>query len=244
MFHKFLLVPAIMSIAGLFMATDSAFAQHGGHSGGHGGGHGGGHVGGGHVGGGHVGAGHYGGHVAAGHYGGHVGAGHYGGHVGAGYNHGAYGRGYYGGGYGRGYYGGYGHGYYGGYSGFLDSYYYPWYDTNSWDYPYADYSDDYVAPALPYYGTSAQSYASPSPIVADSAYIRVIVPDPQASVWFDGKLTAQSGADRLFTTPSLTMGSTYNYQIRAAWMQGRREVTKERTVSVTPGQTTFVDFTR
>jgi hypothetical protein len=49
MFNKFLLVPAILSIAGMLMAADSAFAQRGGHGGGgHGGWHGGGGHGGGH----------------------------------------------------------------------------------------------------------------------------------------------------------------------------------------------------
>jgi uncharacterized protein (TIGR03000 family) len=70
------------------------------------------------------------------------------------------------------------------------------------------------------------------------------VPDPQARVWFDGNSTSQTGTDRLFHSPLLTIGSTYSYQIRASWMRDGREVTPERTVSVTPGQTTIVDFTQ
>jgi len=193
MMKKLVLLPAILSIAGLLMAADSAFAQRGG---GHGGGYGGGHVGGGH------GGGYYGGH-----YGGH------------------YGGGYFGGGYG--YYGGLGlYGY--------DPYYYPSYSYPSYSY----YSDPGVQNYEPGYATQS------APVVNDYANVRVILPDSQARVWFDGSATRQTGTDRLFNTPSLTMGSTYNYQVRATWIRDGREVTQERTVTVTPGQTALVDFSR
>jgi uncharacterized protein (TIGR03000 family) len=173
--------------------------------------------GGGHGGGGHGGGGHVGG--------GHVGGGH-GGNFG--HHHGFYGGGYYPGFYGGGYY----PGIFGGS--------YPWYDT----YTYPSYSY-YDAPALQYYYSPAtEYYAPPAPVAADYANIRVIVPDPQGRVWFDGNRTSQTGTERLFSTPSLTMGSRYSYQIRASWMQGAREVSQERTVSVTPGQTTLVDFSQ
>ena len=190
MIKKLFLMPAILSIAGLLMAADSAFAYPGG------GGHG--HVSGGHVGGGH-------------------------------------GGGYYGGGYNRGgYYGGvglYAPGIFGGYDPLYDSYSYPRYSY-------------YSAPAVQYYDPPTQYFAQPAPVVNNYANIRVIVPDPQARVWFDGNGTSSTGTERLFHTPSLTMGSTSSYQIRASWMQSGREVTQERTVSVTPGQTAMVDFSR
>ena len=183
---------------------------------------------GGHSGGGHSSAGHGGGgHSSAGHsYGGHGSGGHnYGGHGYGGHGYGGYGYG------GAGYGGGYYPGIFGGS--------YPWYD----DYTYPRYSN-YYAPATEYYTPPTQYYAQPAPVVNNYANIRVIVPDPQARVWFDGNSTSQTGTDRLFNSPSLTIGSTYNYQIRASWMQGGKEVSQERTVSVTPGQTTVVDFTR
>jgi len=269
MSKRLLVAPMILSVASLFTATDSAFAQRGGHGGG--GGHaGGGHAGGGHAGGGYAGGGHAGGgyaggghavsHVGGGHYNGNAGGGHYAGNVGGGRNVGhvgANGRGY-GGGYGGGHYGdGYGRsyfgrGYYNGangyYPGYLGSYYYPGYDTNSWssaypDYAYPDYSS-YAAPASPYFESPTQFAATPATTTADSASIRVIVPDSQAQVWFDGTGTNQAGTDRLFHTPSLTIGSSYTYHIRATWMQNGRQMTQERTVAVTPGQMTLVNFTR
>jgi uncharacterized protein (TIGR03000 family) len=214
MFKELYLVPAILSVAGLLMAANSAFAQHGGHGGG-------GHGGGGHVSGGHIGGGHVGG--------GRVGGGHYGGgHVGG-----------YGGGYHNGYYRG-GYGYYPGIFGGV----YPWYDTGPFYDTYPNYSY-YDAPTVQYYIPPTQPvvpYISSTPEPSGYANIRVIVPDSQAHIWFDGSPTRQTGTDRLFNTPELTMGSTYSYRIRATWMQGGHEVSQEKTVSVTPGQTTLVDF--
>jgi uncharacterized protein (TIGR03000 family) len=168
--------------------------------------------------------GHSSGHAASHSSGGHAGAhssggAHYsGGHYYSGHYHDGY--------YNRRFY----PGYFGGYFPWSDDYTYPTYT-----YPSDSY---YYTPSAPYYEPPIQS--APAPI----AYIRVIVPDPQARIWFDGAATMQTGTDRLFNTPSLTIGSTYNYRVRAAWMQDGREVTQERTASVTPGQTTMVDFSR
>lgn len=126
-------------------------------------------------------------------------------------------------------YGGYGSPYrsYGNPYRYYDSYYY---STPSY----------YYTPS--YYETPSYSLpAQPAPAI-DHANIRVIVPDPGARVWFDDRLTSQTGNDRLFNTPSLTSSGTY--RIRAAWMEGGNEVTMERTATVSPGQTVVVDFTR
>jgi uncharacterized protein (TIGR03000 family) len=80
--------------------------------------------------------------------------------------------------------------------------------------------------------------------MADAARIRVILPDAQARVLFDDTATKQIGVDRLFLTPALTAKAANNYLIRATFMQGGREVTLERNVTVAPGRTYEVDFTR
>jgi uncharacterized protein (TIGR03000 family) len=80
--------------------------------------------------------------------------------------------------------------------------------------------------------------------MADAARIRVILPDAQARVLFDDTATKQIGVDRLFLTPPLTAKAANNYLIRATFMQGGREVTLERNVTVAPGRTYEVDFTR
>jgi uncharacterized protein (TIGR03000 family) len=87
-------------------------------------------------------------------------------------------------------------------------------------------------------------YTPASEGMADAARIRVILPDAQARVLFDDTATKQIGVDRLFLTPPLTAKAANNYLIRATFMQGGREVTLERNVTVAPGRTYEVDFTR
>ena len=99
--------------------------------------------------------------------------------------------------------------------------------------------DTYYAPQLP----TAEPLSAP-PVQSNVARIRVIVPDPQAKVWFDGSLTSQTGTDRLYHTPSLAPGGTYSYRIRASWTQNGEPMIQEQVVSVTPGQTSVADFAR
>ena len=47
----------------------------------------------------------------------------------------------------------------------------------------------------------------------------------------------------MFTTPPLDSGN-YSYRISAAWNQGGRQVTQERTVNVRAGSTATADFTQ
>lgn len=160
------------------------------------------------------------------------GGGHGGGHSGhssGGHSHGGsyHGGGHYHGGYG--YYGGLRIGLYPGYgysSYGYSPYYYGSYPTYSYypSYTYSAPSVDYVAP------------------VDTTARVRVILPDPQARVWFDGAPTSQTGSDRIFSTPPLTY--TASYQIRATWLRNGREMTREQTVTVSPGQASLVDFSK
>lgn len=217
MINKLFLAPALLSVAGLLMGEGTIFAQHG-HGHGGGGHHSSGHAYSGH-------AHHHGGHAYSGHSGGHYHhnhSGYYGG-----YGLGAYGLGRYGlGAYGYGL-GGYG---YGGYGPL-------YYAAPSYSYYYAPSNDAYV-PSTDYYAPP------PTSAVADYATVRVIVSDPQARVWFNGSLTSQNGLDRSFQTPSLTPGMNYSYRVRASWMQSGQPMVQEQVVSVTPGQTSVVDFTR
>ncbi len=180
-----------------------------------------------------------------------------GGHGGGGGGHGGYGGGgrggYGGGGYGRGY--GYGGGFYGGglfygdystgggYPGYFAPYAYP--NRQSLLLPSS-------IPVGPSYTPLISSYpptgAAPSyfatPFAPRPAAIHVVLPDPQATVLFDGQKTSSTGGERLYNTPDLTPGESYHYKLRATWMQDGRQVTQEQTVAVTPGQTTEVVFSR
>ena len=126
---------------------------------------------------------------------------------------GFYSRPYYGGGYGGGYYG--------------SSYDVPYYSGDVY------YSDSYYTPPVETY---------PEPAVTSSARVRVLLPNPDARVWFDGVLTQQTGTDRLYNTPPLDPGATNNYRVRASWIQSGQEMTQERILAVTPGAQAVVDF--
>jgi len=167
------------------------------------------------------------------------------------WNGGYYRGGYYGGGYygnryyrGYGYYPGYGYGYYpygygigagllglgrygyGGYGG---------YGGSGYSYPSTTSYSGYYDPS-----SQQPAYTDQSP--PNNAEIRVLVPDPQARVWFDGNPTQQTGTERWFYTPPLQAGANNTYRVRASWMQGGQEVTQEKVVNVNPGQSTTVAF--
>jgi len=139
------------------------------------------------------------------------------------------GGGYYGNNYGNGYYGGYNNSPY--YSGYRSGYYYP---SNSYVVPSYDYSSSYQPS---YSESSTQSQPT-------NAQIRVLVPDAQTKVTFDGNPTQQTGTERWFYTPNLQSGANNAYRIRATWMMGGREMTQERVVNVNPGQSVTVEFTQ
>jgi len=161
-----------------------------------------------------------------------IGDGGYGGY------YGGYGRGY--GGYGWGGYGyrpyGYGYGW-GGYGYGRPYGYYggPYYSSAP------SFSGGYVMESQP--GFSSQAFYSGPQIDANKANVRVTVPNPEARVWFEDTPTQQRGTERVFVSPDLSPGREYTYRIRAAWDEGGREVTREKSVTVTPGQMATVDFT-
>ncbi len=115
------------------------------------------------------------------------------------------------------------------------------------------YSTRFIYPSYDAYSYGSHGFAVepigqpgvPAPEVqAASASIRVLVPDAEAKVWFDGTLTKSKGTDRLYYTPRLEPGSEYTYRIRAAWMVKGQEMIQEQVITVTPGRTTVADFTR
>jgi uncharacterized protein (TIGR03000 family) len=92
--------------------------------------------------------------------------------------------------------------------------------------------------------TAANSAQAPLPSgITTQAQIRVLVPSPDASLWFDDTPTRQKGACRLFVSPPLDAGETYTYPIKTAWLERARTVIAEKQVKVHSGQETVVDFT-
>jgi uncharacterized protein (TIGR03000 family) len=151
-------------------------------------------------------------------------------------------QGYYGGGYGGNYNRGYGYGLglglYGGYGGYSYGYPYNGYDNSYYG---NDYRNSYYPPT--YSGDiSPATYQPQQP--SSQTVIRVMVPNPDAVVLFDGAKTSSLGRERTFLPPQLQPGYSYSYQVTASWTQDGRTVKESRTVQVVPGQPSVVDFTR
>jgi uncharacterized protein (TIGR03000 family) len=160
------------------------------------------------------------------------------------YGGGSYGYGGYGGGsYGRGSYGGMPYGYggsgggsYGGMpSGYGGNPYSPSYPISTAG---SAYNPNAAAPAQP--ATPGEALAEPQ----KAAQVEVIVPDPKAQVWVDGRPTKSTGTRRLFYSPPLQPGTSYVYTVRAVWGQGGEDERAQVEVHLTPGATSRVDFTQ
>jgi uncharacterized protein (TIGR03000 family) len=137
-------------------------------------------------------------------------------------------------------YGGYGSGYY----GYSRPYYYGdsggYYDTT----PYYNGAPSYDYSSAPAYGDrAAPDYAYDSTARDTSAQVRVIVP-PDAKVWFNDRLTKQTGSERDFASPALTPGRDFSYDVKAQWRdENGKEVTRTRHVDVRANANVTVDFT-
>lgn len=227
---KVFLLAGLLGVGSVFLLTEPAQAQrHGGH-GGHGGGHGG-HgfrYGGGHGGHGFRQGGHGFGHGGHGFHHGGRGFGHGLGHA---LGHALYDHGHY-------YpYRSFGYGY-SGYYAPRGSYYDSFYS--------APYYDDSAYPAYGYAARRAPAPAAEAiaPVADDRARLRVILPDPDAQIWVEGRKTNAAGQTRTFWSPPLSPGERYTYTVTAAWNQEGRIVTEERRVPVVAGNSTVIDFTR
>jgi uncharacterized protein (TIGR03000 family) len=143
---------------------------------------------------------------------------------------------------GGGWYGGIGLGLYGGpawYGGWGSGYYGPDYYAGS-PYYFSDAPQYFQgAPVTP--DTGYRAFYPPTMIADNTALIEVQVP-PDAEIWFDGTKTTQRGSVRNFTTPPLTPGQTFTYEIRATLMANGAPVTQTRQVQVQAGKRAAVNF--
>ena len=89
-----------------------------------------------------------------------------------------------------------------------------------------------------YRGTRSNGYTAYYPpeqdIDSNAVTLRLQVPSG-ARVWLEGKETSQSGADRMFVSPSLEPGYEYVYHIRVQWNQNGQTVERNREVTVHAG---------
>jgi uncharacterized protein (TIGR03000 family) len=195
--------------------------------------------------------------AAKGGHGGHGGGGGHGGFHG---HHGHYGYGwggYYGYGWG-GYYGygwgypGFGWGYPGwGWDGYL-GYGYGW-GGYGWAYPayYAPLYDPGYGIGFPgIVGSSPPVNSGNRPPVAaalaseNTAHFHVRAPGADTELWLNGVHTKQTGTDQWYTTPPITPGEKYAYDIRARWTENGKSVELTRTVAVQANERIVVDLSK
>jgi uncharacterized protein (TIGR03000 family) len=82
------------------------------------------------------------------------------------------------------------------------------------------------------------------PLPSTKAIVQVVLPDPEATLLFDGTKTSSVGRVRTFEPPELQPGVNYSYKLTASWVQGDKVFTDVRKVQVVGGQASVVDFTR
>jgi uncharacterized protein (TIGR03000 family) len=76
-----------------------------------------------------------------------------------------------------------------------------------------------------------------------AAYITLRVP-AGAEVWFDGARTRQTGPVRQYSSPPLSPGRTYTYQVRVRWEEGGKAVEQTRRIKVQANARVDLDLTR
>jgi uncharacterized protein (TIGR03000 family) len=135
-----------------------------------------------------------------------------------------------------------------------------YYSSPSYSYSPGYYSSPSYSYSSGYYSpSSSPSYSSPSyssPSVGGGDYeeaesrtggyteVRVVLPDPNAEVWFDGLMSDVSGQVRHFGFPQDRPGESKTHRFTARFMRDGRTVTETREVDVKGGTRTVVDFTK
>jgi uncharacterized protein (TIGR03000 family) len=105
-----------------------------------------------------------------------------------------------------------------------------------------------VTPAVPGSRALATTYPPGTPEVAgevtsSGGSARVIVRVPEnARLEFEGVAVAETGRVRKFTTPPMTPGQVYHYDIRATWDDNGQQVVRDRRVRIAAGDRVDVDF--
>ncbi len=175
---------------------------------------------------------------------------HGGGHGGGGHSGGYHGGSYHGGGYhGGGYHGGYYHGGYGYRYGpsigigiyprsYYGGYYSGYYEPPVYVEPYGEPDVVAVEPE------ESEAITPAEPAARTETRIRVMLPDPNATVWMDGAQSTLSGNSRIFDFPNEAANQMYTHKVKASWFQGDRLVTQEREVRVASRSEMIVDFRR
>jgi uncharacterized protein (TIGR03000 family) len=106
----------------------------------------------------------------------------------------------------------------------------------------------WVTPAVPGSAALRTTYAPQTPAVpaafeSDGLSARLVVRMPEdARLVIDDTDVAGTGEVRKFTTPPLVPGKMYHYDVRATWIDGGRQVVRERHIQFQGGDRVDIDF--
>jgi uncharacterized protein (TIGR03000 family) len=100
----------------------------------------------------------------------------------------------------------------------------------------------YYAPVTPV-APGVENYRAYYPTVAAPVTINVQIP-ANATIFFQGARTQQSGMNRWFESPVINPGFNYSYEVVATWRENDREVNHRRVIPVQPGDLLEIRFTR
>jgi len=136
---------------------------------------------------------------------------------------------------------------------YYNSYVYPYYRSYLYPYDYLDATTlpgmdmgsggGGLAPEEPSPGAESAQAATRVPS-ARAASVKVLVPDREAQVTFQGQRTATKGIERTYKTPPLAPGAQYYYDVSATWKEKGKEITRTRTIRVSPGGSVVLDFNK
>jgi uncharacterized protein (TIGR03000 family) len=127
-----------------------------------------------------------------------------------------------------------------------------------WGYPnqyrYGSYYGSGLYFGTPYYyGSPGYSYSTPTygvvppvtyatPAEPQPVMVTVILPKADAEVFLNDTATTSTGTERAFQSPPVEAGKSYQYTVKARWMENGKMVEQNRAVLVKAGQEVTVDF--
>jgi uncharacterized protein (TIGR03000 family) len=92
------------------------------------------------------------------------------------------------------------------------------------------------------YSEPASSYNEETASYANEVQLSITLPVAEARLWIQDQVMPGAGTERVFSSPPLEAGRDFVYTIRATWTQDGREVSEEKTLAVTAGQSLVADF--
>ena len=103
------------------------------------------------------------------------------------------------------------------------------------------YGNRWSTPVVSPDSTTSQSFFN-APVQDNRTVLIDLRVPADAKIWFDNDPTKQTGTERLFVSPPLTPGKTFEYQIRTQWNENGKKLERTRRITVQAGDRIHLDF--